>query len=310
MRIVSLLPSATEFICALGLREQLVGVSHECDYPRSVVGLPVVTRTRMDHNATSREIDRQVRQELESRQALYSLEDDVLAALAPDLIVTQSLCDVCAVAEADVSAAACTLPGAPAIFNLQPMNLNDVLDTTTALAEAAASPAAGEQLRREMTARIDAVRARSAAIPVDAKARVVFLEWIDPPFNAGHWTPEIIGLAGGIPLLGKLGEPSGTITWPAVAAAEPDHLVIGCCGFDITRTQQEIELLLRDPEHPAAGILTGTRVSIVDGNAYFNRPGPRLVDSLELMGHTLYPAHHPLPADITPAVRLSNDIPI
>ncbi|MGR9089465.1 MAG: cobalamin-binding protein [Gammaproteobacteria bacterium] len=302
MRIVSLLPSATEFICALGLREQLVGVSHECDYPHSVVGLPVVTRTRMDHNATSREIDEQVRRELESNQALYSLNDDVLAALAPDLIVTQSLCDVCAVAEADVSAAACTLPRAPAIFNLQPMNLGDVLATTIALADAAASHAAGENLRREMTARIDSVRARSAAIPMEAQPRVVFLEWVDPPFNAGHWTPEIIHIAGGIPLLGAAGKPSSTISWDAVAAAEPDHIVIGCCGFDIARAQREIDRLMQDPGHPAGETLDRTRVSFVDGNAYFNRPGPRLVDSLELMAHVLHPAQHPLPASVTPAV--------
>lgn len=304
MRIVSLLPSATEFICALGLRDQLVGVSHECDYPRSVAGLPVVTRTHMDHNATSREIDLQVRQELESRQALYSLNDDVLAALKPDLIVTQSLCDVCAVAEADVSAAACALPGAPEIFNLQPMNLSDVLATTTALATAAEVPAAGERLRQEMIARIETVRTRSAALPRQAKPRVVFLEWIDPPFNAGHWTPEIIEIAGGLPQLGAAGEPSGTITWDAVSAAEAEHIVIGCCGFDIERTRREIKAVLQVPGHPAATALERTRVSIVDGNAYFNRPGPRLVDSLELMAHVLHPEQHPLPTTVTPAVAL------
>ncbi len=304
MRIVSLLPSATEFICALGLRDQLVGVSHECDYPADVAGLPVVTRTHMDHNATSREIDAQVRQELESRQALYSLNDDVLATLAPDLIVTQSLCDVCAVAEADVSAAACTLPGAPAVFNLQPMNLDDVLATTSALAAAAAVPAAGDRLQREMTARIEAVRSRAAEIPVHAKPRVVFLEWIDPPFNAGHWTPEIIEIAGGLPQLGAAGEPSGTITWDDVATARAEHIVIGCCGFDITRTQREVAAVLGEADHPAAGVLEHARVSIVDGNAYFNRPGPRLIDSLELMAHVLHPAHHPLPSFITPAVAL------
>jgi len=304
MRIVSLLPSATEFICALGLRDQLVGVSHECDYPQTVAELPVVTRTHMDHNATSREIDAQVRRELESKQALYALNDEVLAALAPDLIVTQSLCDVCAVAEADVSAAACALPGAPAVFNLQPMNLADVLATTTALAAAAAVPAAGEQLRADMNARIDAVRARSAALPRHVQPRVVFLEWLDPPFNAGHWTPEIIDIAGGLPLLGAAGEPSRTITWEAVAAADPDHVVIGCCGFDIARTRREIDILLRDPAHPAAAVLAHKPVSIVDGNAYFNRPGPRLVDSLELMAHVLHPEHHPLPATATPAVTL------
>lgn len=304
MRIVSLLPSATEFICALGLREQLVGVSHECDYPETVAGLPVVTRSHMDTSATSREIDAQVRQELDSRQALYSLQDEVLAALEPDLIVTQSLCDVCAVAEADVSAAACRLPGAPAIFNLQPMNLADVLATTSALAAAAAVPAAGDRLHAEMSARIDAVRARSAALPSRMKPKVVFLEWIDPPFNAGHWAPELIEIAGGRPQLGAAGEPSGTITWDAVAAAAPDHIVIGCCGFDIARTRREIAVLQQTPDHPAIAAFGAAQVSIVDGNAYFNRPGPRLVDSLELVAHVLHPALHPLPGFVTPAVAL------
>jgi len=297
MRIVSLLPSATEFICALGLRDQLVGVSHECDYPASVVGLPVVTSTRIDHTAPSRNIDDQVRRELELKQGLYALRRQVLEDLTPDLIVTQSLCDVCAVAEAEVNAVCHTLSPAPQVFNLQPMNLGDILETPLKLGDAALAPAAGTRLQRSMNDRIEAVRARSARIAPSARPRVIFLEWLDPPFNAGHWTPELIDIAGGEPILAAAGQPSTTISWPRVCESRADHLIVGCCGFDVGRSRRELERLLADPTHPARTWLEGATISLVNGNAYFNRPGPRLVDSLEVVAHALHPDVHPLPGE-------------
>lgn len=304
MRIVSLLPSATEMICALGLHDQLVGISHECDFPGTVAGLPAVTKTRIDHHASSREIDAQVREELNSKQALYSLHDDLLAQLEPELIVTQSLCDVCAVAETDVTTAARALASQPAVFNMQPLNLTDVLDTVSALGAAAGAVATAASLRSDLEHRMDVVRARSAAIAETDRPRVAFLEWLDPPFNAGHWNPELIEIAGGIPLLGVAGEPSTTVSWSDVEASSPDVIIVGCCGFDLERTLVEINVLSGNPIWSTLCCVQEGRVYLVDGNAYFNRPGPRLVDSLELLAHTLHPAIHPLPGGLRPAIAL------
>jgi len=303
MRIVSLLPSATEMICALGLEGSLVGTSHECDYPPSVAGLPAVTETFVDHHASSAEIDRQVRLELDRRQALYSLRQDVLRELRPDLIVTQSLCDVCAVAENEVSSAAAALDSVPSVFNMQPFDLADVLEAVRALANAADTAAAGAALHRELVQRIEAVRSRSSGIPAGKRPRVAFLEWLDPPFNAGHWTPELIEIAGGTALLGQPGLASHTITWDEIARAEPERIIVGCCGFDQRRSLRELELFDRTQWLGLRCVRDG-EVYVVDGNAYFNRPGPRLIDSLELLAHILHPEIHPLPSNVNPAIRV------
>ena len=305
MRIVSLLPSATEMVCALGLEEQLVGISHECDFPRTIVGLPAVTKTHIDHHATSPNIDEQVREELGSQQALYSLHDDLLATLKPDLIVTQSLCDVCAVAEADVTAVAGMLNTQPTVFNMQPMTLTDVLETVIALGEAANSQSAARKLRVDLECRIEAVRARSATLKLSERPRVAFLEWLDPPFNAGHWNPELVEIAGAEPVLGIAGEPSTTVSWSQVEDCDPDIIVIGCCGFDLQRTVVDVQMLANNPAWSRIPCVRNGRVFIVDGNAYFNRPGPRLVDSLELMANTLHPSLHPLPSTVPPALSFA-----
>ncbi|MEM0963192.1 MAG: ABC transporter substrate-binding protein, partial [Bacteroidota bacterium] len=184
-RIVSLLPSATEIVCALGLADRLVGVTHECDYPLEVRGLPVVTQTRIPHSATSAEIDALVREQLATQDALYTLDEDRLAQLAPDLIVTQALCDVCAVAEAEVAAAACQLADAPPVLNLEPMTLADVLASVRVVGDAAGVDA--EPIVAAMEARIEAVR---SAVEGRPRPRVALLEWLDPPFSGGHWNPE------------------------------------------------------------------------------------------------------------------------
>ncbi|MGD9601983.1 MAG: ABC transporter substrate-binding protein [Gammaproteobacteria bacterium] len=302
-RIVSLLPSATEMICALGLRDDLVGVSHECDHPPDVVTLPRVTATRIAHGLTSAEIDRQVREELGRQTALYTLDHPLLTTLAPDLLVTQALCDVCAVSAEEVAAAACALPRVARVFNLQPERLDDVLDSLVALAEAAGTPAAGVALRAALAARIAAVAARSATLPLAVRPRVALLEWLDPLFDAGHWNPELVTLAGGEPVFGRVGRPSTTREWSALAAAAPDVIVIACCGFDVTRTLDDVRKVARRPEWNALRAVRAGCSWVMDGNAYFNRPGPRLVDSLELLAHVLHPALHPMPAGVTPAVR-------
>lgn len=295
LRIVSLLPSATEVICALGLESQLVGVTHECDHPVAVRALPKVTRTLIPTDASSAAIDALVREKLSAARALYTLDLEVLAALQPDLIVTQALCDVCAVAEDEVQAAACQLPGRPRVINLEPMTLGNVFVSIEQVARAAGLPTRGEGVVAMLEARVNAVTARAATRP-GPTPRVLLLEWLDPPFSCGHWNPELVRLAGGVEVLGLEGRPSRTLSWREVAAANPDVVVIACCGFDLARTMVDVAALDRVPEWRTLPAVRDGRVSIIDGAQYFSRPGPRLVDSLELLAHAIDPVVYPVPA--------------
>jgi iron complex transport system substrate-binding protein len=304
MRIVSLLPSATEIVCDLGLGDDLVGVTHECDHPRFVADLPKVTRTLIPHDASSRDIDALVRERLKTQRALYSLDLPTLERLAPDLIVTQALCDVCAVAEAEVIAAACSLPGRPLVINLEPMSLEDVLDTLRAVGRAAGVAGRAESVVGDLRRRINAVTVRSEGVA--DRPRVVLLEWLDPPFSCGHWSPELVRLAGGDEVIGRAGRPSRTLAWEEVVAARPDVLVVACCGFSLQRTLVDVPGLTARPgwaDLPAVG---AGRVYVTDGNAYFSRPGPRLVDSLEILAHALHPDVHPLPRGLPAARQLTH----
>ncbi|HLJ57031.1 MAG TPA: cobalamin-binding protein [Chthonomonadaceae bacterium] len=303
MRIVSLLPSATEIVCTLGLADSLVGVTHECDYPPFVKSLPKVTRTLIPHDATSREIDALVRERLATSLALYSLDMPTLEALRPDLLVTQALCDVCAVAEAEVSAAACTLPGRPRVVNLEPQSLEDVLQTLLTLGRIAGREAEAEATVATLRRRIAAVADRTAAIRAEDRPRVAFLEWIDPPFNGGHWNPALIEIAGGIDVLGSAGRPSRTTAWSEVVDARPDVLFIACCGFPRARALEDMPILERQPGWSELPAVRAGRVYVTDGNSYFSRPGPRLVDSIEILAHALHPNVHPLPAGLGAAGR-------
>ena len=303
MRIVSLLPSATEIICELGLGDQLVGVSHECDYPAFVRRLPKVTRTSIPPAATSQQIDAAVREKLKTESALYSLDAVTLERLQPDLIVTQTLCNVCAVAESEVRAAACELPHQARIVNLEPTRLAGVFDCLRLVGEAAGISDRAEQAIAKLRARVEAVETRTRTSA--ARARVVFLEWIDPPFCAGHWTPELIRLAGGVELLGREGEPSRTISWDEIVNADPEVLFVACCGFDADRTKQDLTILSCQPGFDRLSCAQSGRVYWSDGSAYFNRPGPRLVDSLEIVAHALHADVHPLPPGLPAARRLA-----
>ena len=303
MRIVSLLPSATETVCELGLGENLVGVSHECDYPPFVSALPKVTRSLIPHDASSLQIDSLVREKLKTRKALYDLDMPGLERLQPDLIVTQALCDVCAVAEAEVTAAACALPGQPKVVNLEPMSIGEVLGTLSLVANSAGVPDRAMVAIEKLKKRIDAVAERSRQ--VKARPRVVFLEWLDPPFSCGHWTPELIGLAGGDEVIARPGHRSRTIQWEEVVAARPDVLFIACCGFSVERTLSDLPGLASRPGWTDLPAVRADRVFVTDGNAYFSRPGPRLVDSLEILAHALHPGIHPLPQGLQPASRIN-----
>jgi iron complex transport system substrate-binding protein len=303
VRIVSLLPSATEIVCGVGLGDQLVAVTHECDYPAFVRDLPKATRTLIPKDAPSAEIDRLVRERLQGQTALYSLDLPTLEALRPDLIVTQALCDVCAVAEEEVQDAACRLPGRPQVVNLEPETLPQVLDAIRRVAQAAGMPAKGDETVRALEARVQAVAARSAA--VRHRPRVALLEWLDPPFSCGHWNPELVRLAGGEEILGRAGQRSHTLRWDEVAAARPEVVFVACCGFDLERTLVDVGALRDVPGWRELPAVRAGPVYVADGSQYFSRPGPRLVDSLEILAHALHPELHPLPpglpAPLTPS---------
>ncbi len=288
MRIVSLLPSATEIVCALGLRPSLVGRSHECDWPADVDALPAVSMARIDSAALdSGSIDRDVARAIESGEELYGIDEAVLAALAPDLIVTQSLCTVCAVSGGTVRALVARDRPAPAVLELEPAGLAGIVESVRTVARATGVDAAGDDLARELQARLD-----EAAAPVrhvrDRPVTVV-VEWLDPPFAAGHWVPEQVALAGGREALGRPSAPSFRTTWEAVRAAAPEVVVLAPCGF---RTEEVVERAAADDVLEA---LAGTpaaatgRIFAVDANAYLSRPGPRVVEGVALLAALLHP---------------------
>lgn len=306
MRIVSLLPSATELVCGLGLRQQLVGVSHECDYPNSVIGLPILTSSRIPEGLDSGSIDHLVTEQLKSDQALYDLNIDVLTSLRPDLIVTQALCDVCAVSGNDVARAVGSLPNNPEVINLEPNCLTDVLDTVELLAEMADCVKQGQVYLRELRYRISQVNDKSSVINRSDKPRVALLDWLDPIFDGGHWSPEIIELAGGIACFGNKREPSQRRSWNDLIQAKPDIIFIALCGFNVERSMQDVEDFFSSQEFSVLRNQVGSKVFLVDGNAYFSRPGPRLVDALEIMANAVHPLIHKLPSNLPVAIKLTS----
>jgi iron complex transport system substrate-binding protein len=285
VRIVSLVPSATEMLFALGVGDEVTAVTHECDHPPDVLDLPKVTRDVIGPGLPPDEIDRAVRALTEEGRAIYELDEHALRSLAPDLIVTQALCAVCAVSYDDVKAIADRMDPAPDVISLDPQTLGEVLGDVRTLARATDAKDAGVDLVQDAAARIDRVRlAVRDAPPVSVAA----LEWLDPVFVAGHWTPQLIEYAGGIDLFGLPGEHSETRTWDEVAAARPDVVVCMPCGYDAERALEEAESYADELAEVGA-----KRVVAVDAAAYFSRPGPRLVDGLELMAHILHPDRVP-----------------
>ena len=303
MRIVSLLPSATEIICSLGLADSLVGVSHECDYPAQVATLPKVTTSLIPEAASSKEIDALVRERLKTSKALYSLNQSVLEKLKPDLIITQALCDVCAVAEEEVRAVVSKLPGTPQVINLAPMTLAQVFESMLQVGRAVGKEEHANFVVKAHQKRVDEVVLRSKQMA--NKPKLVFLEWLDPPFSSGHWTPELIAMAGGVELLGKQGVPSRTLSWREVADAKPEMLFIAACGFSVERTMQDLSVLDNVMMQKEFASLKPGKVFVADGSQYFNRPGPRLVDSLEILAHAIDPIVHPLPTYLQPATKVN-----
>jgi iron complex transport system substrate-binding protein len=294
VRIVTLLPSATEIVCALGLEDHLVGVSHSCDFPARVRNLPKMTSTRVPVDASSNEIDEFVRDHLSSETALYDLNLKALEAAAPDVVVSQALCDVCAVATGEVDEAICALPKSPTLIDLTPNTLDDVLADIARVAEAADAEPAADDLLRNLKMRRDVVAERTASVPAELRPGVAFLEWLIPPFNGGHWNPELVAIAGGIDLLGSPAQPSRTLDWPEIIETKPEVLFIACCGFDRERAMQDVRIAQQRPEWASIPAVANDRVYVADGNAYFASPGPRLIDGLEILAHALHPGLHPL----------------
>jgi iron complex transport system substrate-binding protein len=298
MRIVSLVPHATELLFALGLGDQVIAVTHECDYPPAALQLPHITRDALPTGLSAAEIDAAVRERTERGEAIYELDEGALSALEPDLIVTQALCPVCAVSFQDVAKLAAKLPSRPKVISLDPHTFGETLGDVRTVAEATDRRERGIELVAEIAARIDRVKlaVRSAGRP-----RVAALEWLDPVFVAGHWTPQMIELAGGRDVLGLPGEHSVTASWETVTAAEPEVVVVMPCGYDAPRAHQEA---LEHAEELAA--LGARRVVAVNASAYFSRPGPRLIDGLELLAHILHPELVPGAPGETLTVQLSD----
>ncbi len=284
LRVVSLLPSATEMVCAVGAVDQLVGVSHECDFPEQVRGLPVLTSARIAPGASSRAIDAAVREVIRDALSIYTVDEAKLAALQPDVIVTQDLCEVCAVSLDDVRSAVARLASREvvSIVSLKPMRLGHVWDDVETVATALGRAARGAEVRAALVARVDAIAARART--AGSRPRVVSIEWLDPIMLGGTWMPELIELAGGTPVGAAAGEPAPTLSERDLTALSPDVVLVKPCGFSIARTMDERALVER-----IAAAAPGARVYVSDGNAYFNRPGPRLVESLEILAACTHP---------------------
>ena len=290
MRIASLVPSATEALFALGLGDRVVAVTHECDHPAEVTALPHLTSSVIPEGLPPGEIDAQVREVTGRGEALYRLDEETLRELAPDLIVTQALCAVCAVSYDDVRAVAGRLASRPDVISLDPESLDEVLDDLIRLAEACGEAERGERLRGELAARLDGVR---GAVEGAGRPRVVALEWLDPPFVGGHWVPEMVEIAGGAVVIGKAGLKSRTAEWDELVAARPDVAVVMPCGLYVDEAVEQA--LARREELLTLGAKT---VVAVDAAASFSRPGPRLVDGVELLGHLLHAERVDAPDDL------------
>lgn len=288
MHIVSLLPAATEIVGALGLMDSLVGVSHECDFPPAANQRPRVTHCPI-HNAglSSEEVDRWVRETLASTGTLYTLDEKLMRELRPDIILTQKLCDVCAVGYGSVAKMAAGLPGPPRVVNLEPASLADIFDNVRVVAEVAGVPERGEAAVRALWARVEAVRRRAAT--VRHRPRCYLMEWVDPPFCAGHWNPELVELAGGVEIFGRVRQRSARVAWEDVVAARPEVLVLALCGWGVERARRDLPLLQSYPHWDELPAVQRGEVYATDGSAYFSRPGPRIVDSLELLAGIFHP---------------------
>jgi iron complex transport system substrate-binding protein len=291
MKICSLLPSATEVIAALGLHDELVGISHECDYPPSVKGVPIMVEPMIPpHGLASADIDRQVGQLVASGQRLYRLKDDLLRHACPDLVLSQDLCHVCAVTPDQLQDSLRSMPHQPTVLTLNPSTVDDVIDDVVQIGDAAGRPAEGRRLATQLRDRLDAIRTRVQGL--SPHPRVVCIEWLSPLYVAGHWVPEMVQLAGGQDVLAQPGSSSRVVTWDEILAAAPDVLIVMPCGFSVERTQTELSQLMQQPGQWALPPALAAHTFMVDASSYFSRPGPRLIDGVEILAALLHPSGH------------------
>lgn len=291
MRIVSLLPSATEILFAIGAGAELVGVTHECDFPQQARSLPVLTSSALPEESDAAAIDRHVRENVHAGSSLYHLDNALLERLQPDLIVTQELCAVCAVSYEIVTRAAKRLRGDPRIVSLEPSSLEDVFANIRFLGELTAHEDGARALEARLRERVATLRedvARALADAGGVRPRLLLLEWSDPPMSGGHWTPGLIELAGAKPVLGNPGGNSQRLDWETIAREDPDVVVLAPCGFDLEKTRSAAHALESVPQWRALRAYRTREIYLVDGNAYVNRPGPRLVDTAEILATILW----------------------
>jgi len=288
MRVVTLIASATEIVCALGCRDQLVGRSHECDFPPDVRDLPALTEPKFPVDGASYDIDQRVKAIIQEGTAVYRVFADRLAELHPDVIVTQDQCEVCAASLSDVEQALCDWTGRPMrIVSLQPDSLADIWGDIRKVAGALGIDGQGEALVSDLRKRMTAVQAQATAQA--ERPRVACIEWVDPLMAAGNWVPELVEMAGGENLFGEAGKHAPWMTWDELALADPDVIVVLPCGYDIARTRQDMPILEAKPGWRDLRAVREGRVVIADGNQYFNRPGPRVAESLEIMAEICHP---------------------
>lgn len=291
-RIVSLISSATEIVHALGQLSNQVGRSHECDFPPEVAALPVCTRPTIDIHADSREIDRQVKNRVQTALSVYEVFDEVLERLQPTHIITQTQCEVCAVSLRDVErSVAARLASRPKIVTLNPNALADVWDDIRRVARALEIAAHGEEVIASLQARMCAISEKARSAP--NRPRVACIEWIEPLMAAGNWTPELIEMAGGVNLFGEPGRHSPWMSWDDLLDRDPDVILVAPCGFDLARTEQEMHWLTARREWSVMRAVLDHRVYLADGNQYFNRPGPRLLETLQILAEILHPEKFP-----------------
>ena len=297
MRIISLLASATEMIAALGCLDQMVGRSHECDYPPEVHALPVVSTVQIDINTSSAQIDAQVKQLAQKKHepedpalkalSIYAIDIDKLQELRPDVIFTQTQCEVCAVSERDVVQAIAQLTGLqPRVVSLSPYRLQDIWEDMLRVGQALDRRDQAQTLIKKYQQRLTDLAVKTAAF--GAKPRVAVLEWLDPLLGAGNWTPELVAYAGGKNIFGEIGQHSPWLTWEDLQVANPDVIVLSPCGYTLERTMEDVPLLQNHPAWADLQAVRNGRVYAIDGNQYLNRSGPRLLESAELLAHVIW----------------------
>jgi iron complex transport system substrate-binding protein len=288
--LISLLPSATEIVYALGLEDRLAAVTHECDFPEGALRKPKITRSKISSSMASATIHDLVHEQLSDSGTLYELDVKLLEKLSPDFILTQELCRVCAVSYDNVFRAASTLRKPPALLNLEPHSLSDIFSNIGEVAKVADVEERGTRLIEALQQRVDRVRRAVQGAP---RKRILCLEWIDPPFCAGHWIPELVEIAGGADALGRKHQPSRQVVQDEIIEYNPEVIVVMCCGFSVARSLEEIPLLDKYGLDRLDAVREG-EVYIVDGSSYFSRPGPRIIDSLEILATIMHPERFPI----------------